>query len=90
MKSHAAEMIDLALTQAIERYVDMPRNEVWDAILLEWPEQIAVLLVEFLFKPVCGECSEPGDFVSVERDSGHGNYMIPLCSCDIKSYKGMP
>lgn len=88
MKSHAAEMFDLALTQAIERYVDIPQNEVWDAILDEWPEQIAVLLIEFLFKPICGECASPVDYVSIERESGHGNYMVPLCDCDTKPYRG--
>lgn len=86
MKSHAAEMLDLALTQAIERYVDMPQNEIWDVILEEWPEQIAVLLIELLFKPVCRECTSSVNYISIERESGHGNYIIPLCACDTKPY----
>ena len=84
MKNHNSEMLDLALTQAIECYVEMDADEVHAAITRDWPEQIAVLLEEALFKSTCGTCSGMADFIEVERDNDHGHYMAPLCSCDMK------
>ena len=49
MRTPTTEVLDLALTQTIERYRDMDPDDVYDAIAAEWPEQMAILLIEFLF-----------------------------------------
>jgi hypothetical protein len=85
MKTHNSEMLDLALTQAIEQYIEMEPDEVHFAIANEWPEQIAVLLEEFFFKSTCGDLSKSmPDFIQIERDNGHSHYIVLLCSCDTK------
>jgi hypothetical protein len=83
MRTSEIEIFDLAMTQAIERYLDMEPNAVYDAIAEEWPEQIAVLLVDFFFKVTCGKCGDLNDFIEVERENGGGNYIATICSCEI-------
>jgi hypothetical protein len=90
MRTADSEIFDLALTQAIERYLDMEPNAVYDAIAEEWPEQIAVLLVEFFFKLTCGKCGDPNDFIEIERESGGGNYVAAICGCEIAQLAAMP
>lgn len=50
MKNHSVLIVDLALTQAIEQYIEMLPHEAYNAILRDWPEQIASLLFEFMFR----------------------------------------
>jgi hypothetical protein len=90
MRTPEIEILDLAVTQAIERYVDMEPNEVYDAIADEWPEQIAVLLVEFFFKATCGSCGGTNDFIEVERENGGGNYVAAICGCEVSQLVTMP
>jgi hypothetical protein len=82
MRTSVSELIDLALTQAIERYMEMERGAVSDAIAAEWPEQIAALLSEFIFNAHCANCGAAPDFIEMERDSGDCSYILPLCGCD--------
>jgi hypothetical protein len=85
MKTFNSETLDLALTQAIEQYIEMEPNEVHEAIHNDWPEQIAVLLVEFFFKTTCGnDCTAIPDFIEIERDNGHSHYVVLQCSCDLR------
>lgn len=76
-----SEIIDLALTQAIERYMEMDENAVYDAITSEWPEQIAALLVEFLFNTGCCHCTGMTDFLQIPREHGGSNYIVPIGGC---------
>ncbi|MDR3560894.1 MAG: hypothetical protein P4N59_05575 [Negativicutes bacterium] len=82
MQTHLTEVFDLALTQAIERYIEMEPQAAHEAITREWPEQIAVLIAEFLFNSFCGDCGGMAHFVEIERENGHSNYFIPLCACE--------
>jgi hypothetical protein len=77
-----SEIIDLALTQAIERYMEMRPEAVADAIAAEWPEQIATLLAELMFKSPCASCGGMADLIQFERHNGDSNYIVPLCGCD--------
>ena len=82
MRTPMSEIIDLAFTQSIERYLEMEPETVYDAIVEEWPEQTAVILIEFLFKRTCNRCDGISDFVQVSRVGGNTTYIVPLCSCD--------
>jgi hypothetical protein len=77
-----SEIIDLALTQAIECYLEMEPEAAYDAIVAEWHEQLAVMLVEFFFKATCGNCAGMPDFIQLPREQGDTNYIVPICSCD--------
>jgi len=88
MPTAATEILDLALSQAIERYAEMEPNDVYDAITNEWPEQIAVLLVEFFFKATCANCGGTNDFIEIERENGGGNYIAALCGCEVATLGG--
>ncbi len=81
MRTPMSEILDLALTQAIERYMEMEPEAVYDAIVDEWPEQMAIILVEFFFKTTCGTCNGMPDFVQIPREHGDTMYIVPLCSC---------
>ena len=82
MRTTMSEIIDLALTQAIERYMEMESDAVSDAIAREWPEQTTTLLAEFFFKSHCANCGGMADLIQIERENGHGNYIVPLCGCE--------
>ncbi len=77
-----AETLDLILTQAIERYIEMGADEAERAIEIEWHEQVAALLTEFLFKSRCDKCDGEMEFVEMSREDGDSNYIVPMCSCD--------
>ncbi len=82
MKTPMSETIDLVLTQAIERYVDMSPEEAYNAIVTEWHEQMAAILIEFFFKTTCNNCDGMPDFIELPREQGGTHYVVPLCSCD--------
>lgn len=82
MRTPASELIDLALTQAIERYMEMEPDIVYDAIAKEWPDQMAALLAEFLFRATCGHCGGVPDFIEYRRENGFSNYIAPICDCE--------
>jgi RNA polymerase subunit RPABC4/transcription elongation factor Spt4 len=82
MKTHESEIIDLALSQAIERYMEMKPECVHDAITSEWHEQIAVILTEFFFRAACPKCRSTHDFIEMERENGGGNYVVSICGCE--------
>lgn len=82
MRNSVSEIIDLALSQALERYMEMTPDAVSDAIAAEWPEQIAALLSEFIFNSHCTTCGGQPDFIEMERESGHCTYVVPLCGCE--------
>ena len=83
MRNPLSEMIDLALTQAIEGYMEMEPEAAYDAIIAEWHEQMAILLVEFFFKPHCPTCTSMPDFIQMPREDGDSLYYVPMCSCDL-------
>ena len=85
MRTPESEKIDLALSQAIEAYIEMEPDTIYEAIANEWPEQIAILLVEFFFKATCVHCSGTNDFIEIERENGDGNYVDVICGCEIAS-----
>ena len=82
MRTNMSELIDLALTQAIERYMEMEPDAVYEAIAHEWPEQMAVILTEFMFRTTCGLHDETTTFIQVPRAQGGSTFLIPLCRCD--------
>jgi hypothetical protein len=82
MRTISTELIDLILTQAIERYSEMTSDEAYEAIASEWPEQTAALLEEFLFKTTCGNFTGMTDLIQIERDNGFGFYFSPICTCE--------
>ena len=81
MRNNMSEVMDLALTQAIECYMEMEPDAVYDAITHEWHEQMAVLLVEFFFKTNCRNCSGMPEFIELPREHGDTGYFLPVCSC---------
>jgi hypothetical protein len=82
MRTPMSEILDLTLTQALERYMEMESEAAYDAIVKEWPEQIAVMLVEFFFKSTCGNCAGIPEFIQVPREQGDTNFLVPICSCE--------
>ncbi len=70
MKSHMSETIDLILTQAIERCVEMAPEQAYNAIVSEWGEQMAAILTEFFFKTTCNNCDGMPDFIQIPREQG--------------------
>jgi hypothetical protein len=80
-----SEVIGLALTQAIECYMEMEPEAAYDAIIADWHEQLAVILVEFFFKTTCNKCGGMPDFIEMSRESSDSNYIVPICSCDWKN-----
>ena len=85
MKSNMSEIIDLTVTQALERYLEMEPESAYNAIVNEWYEQMAVLLVEFFFKTSCGSCAGVPDFVQIPREHGDSDYIAPRCDCEGKA-----
>lgn len=83
MRTTMSEIIDLELTQAIERYMEMEPKFVFDAIKREWPEQLAALLVEFMFDIICGDGDGMADYVHIVREDGHNCYIVPIGSCEL-------
>ena len=88
MTNHSVLILDLALTQALEQYQDMSPREAQSAILYDWPEQIAVLLFEFLFKTWCRSCGEHVDFITTGRRDGYTTYIRPFCDCELLDLEG--
>ena len=82
MRTPMSEIIDLALTQSIERYMEMESDAVYDAITREWPEQIAAILVEFFFNTGCCDCAGMTDFMQIPREHGTSNYIVPIGGCE--------
>ena len=82
MRNPQSEILDLALTQALDRYMEMEVTDVCEVIHKEWPEQIAILLTEFVLKTTCPNCGDITDFVQIERDNGGSTYVAPLCTCE--------
>jgi len=82
MRTPMSEILDLALTQAIERYMEMEPDIVYDAIAEEWPEQLAALLVEFFFNTGCCDCAGMTDFIHIPREHGDSNYIVPIGGCE--------
>jgi hypothetical protein len=87
MLAEPSEIVDLALTQAIERYAELERGHVLKLIPQEWPEQIAVLLVDFFFKTTCGNRVGMPELIAMERENGMNNYFIPACSCELAEWR---
>jgi|GEM_PF-4430387 len=85
MKTYAVEVIDLALSQSIERYMEMKPDEIYDAIVSEWTEQIAVLLIGFFFKTGCGRCTCLPDIVPVKRDEHDSHFYVAFCNCHLRT-----
>jgi len=81
MRDTMSEIMDLALTQAIERYRDMRPGEAYQAIADEWPQQIAILLIEFFFKTTCGMDVEMPPLMFIERDNSNNPYAVLVCRC---------
>ncbi len=82
MRTLETEIIDLTLTQAIERYMEMETfDDAHEAIVEEWPEQIAVLLIEFLDNLHCGQCGKNFELLSLNRDNGDSHYIVFVCTC---------
>ena len=82
MRNSMSEIIDLALTQAIECYAEMEPEAAYEAIVAEWNEQLAIMLVEFFFNTTCGNCAGMPDFIHLPREGGDTTYIVPICSCD--------
>ena len=49
MKNNDTEILDLALTQAIDKYMEMEPDEIYAAIIKDWHDQMAALLLAFFF-----------------------------------------
>jgi hypothetical protein len=76
MKSLEVEILDLALTQAIERYLEMESLiAAHKAIRDEWPEQIAALLMEFVIRAMTGRRDGIPETIFAKRASGHSTYI---------------
>jgi hypothetical protein len=77
------EIIDLVLTQAIERYSEMDADVAEAAIFLEWPEQTAVLLKAFMLGHACYRCGGSPGLFHVQRRDFNNTYIKPLCVCEV-------
>lgn len=77
MKSPTTEMIDLALTQALERYMEMDPSDVYEAIVHEWPEQTAALLTDFFYGNRGGTFGVQSGLIEIPRTSGGMTYYVP-------------
>ncbi len=85
MRNSMSETVDLAITQAIECYMEMEPDAAYDAIIADWHEQLATILVEFFFKTRCSNCGSTPDFIEMPRENGDSNYIVPTCGCDMNS-----
>jgi hypothetical protein len=81
MNTPEAEEIATALTIDIQRYHDMESREAYEAVNIEWPKQIAVLLIEFLFRTSCGSCDGLLDFATIEPENERP-FVTTICDCD--------
>lgn len=77
-----AEIFDLALTQALERYLELPVAEAGRLVRAEWPEQAAAVLYSFLFNNSCRHCDHSVRFVHITRKNGTSSLILPLCCRD--------
>ncbi len=82
MRNPMSEVIDLTITQALECYMEMEPDAAYNAIIADWHEQLAVILVEFFFKTTCTSCGGMPDFIQIPREDGDSNYIVPICSCE--------
>ena len=78
------EILDLTLTQAIDKYLEMEPDEICTAITTEWPEQIAVILTAFLFNTACVWPVRRPRPVYLQRKNGLSHYITFLSGGLIK------
>ncbi len=81
MNDSTTELLDLILTQALERYVEMKPEDVEKAIKKEWPQQIGTLIRVFLHKTRCDKCNMQVRFTLLMKANGHSGYVAPICNC---------
>ena len=84
MKDYNTEMVDLDLSDAMASYQHMDHDELYETIVNEWPEQIAMLLVEFFFKTTCSTCDAKLELLHVERSDNAGTFIMGFCDCDMQ------
>ncbi|MGB9152205.1 MAG: hypothetical protein WCD70_03855 [Alphaproteobacteria bacterium] len=81
MPDSTKELLELILTQSIERYVEMKPADAEKAIAQEWPQQIRTLLRVFLHKTTCDKCQTSVRFMVLMKKDGNGVYVSPVCNC---------
>ena len=81
MPDSTTELLELILTQSIERYIEMKPAEAEKAITREWPQQIRTLLRVFLHKTTCDKCQTSVRFMILMKGDGSGSYVSPVCNC---------
>ncbi len=77
MKDDITRCIDHALTDDIHRYSKMDSAMAYAAIVMEWPEQIAVLILELLFKE-SGEKRQDVNTTLLTKRDGSGSFFTSL------------
>ena len=81
MYDNTIELLDLILSQAIERYLEMKPAHVEKALIREWPPQMRTLIRHFIDKSTCRKCHTHIRFmlnIEAGKDSG---YVVRLCQC---------
>ena len=82
MPDNTAELLELILTQSIERYLEMKPAEAEKAIMREWPQQqLRTLIRVFLHKTTCDKCHTQVRFMLLMKKNGSGGYVAPVCDC---------
>ncbi len=83
MTDNTKEILELILTQSLERYLEMKPAETEKALLRDWPQQqqMRTLLRVFLSKTACDKCHTQVRFMLLMKSDGTGNYIAPICDC---------
>ena len=76
MKDDITRRLDRTLTDDIHRYSKMDSAMAYAAIVMEWPEQIAVLILELLFKGSAEKRQDVNTTLLVKRDGSGGFFTI--------------
>ncbi len=82
MQTLVCEIHDLALTQALERYIEMTPHSACEAIMSDHPHQTAVLLIYFLFSAPSRGRVRAQNFVHRPRAQGTRTYIDHVDAVD--------
>jgi hypothetical protein len=53
-----------------------------EAVIIEWPEEITVLMTELFLKATCPTCDEPFNRMHVERKPNNNLTITVFCNCE--------
>jgi hypothetical protein len=75
IRNFISEDTDLTVSLALRRYMDMAERDAYSAIIDEWPQQMAVILIMFIAAVSNPATKHIYKFVHRARKNGKNSYV---------------